>query len=96
MNVTRGFSIVNQLTVFANSIQHIIESIGLIKVGHQDFLLILGFSRADQFQRSSVCIGTLNLRGEMKIGLLVLIWAMVTLLVKSFVYTYQPPYNSPS
>ena len=42
VNVTRGFSIVNQLTVFANSIQHIIESIGLIKVGHQDFLLILG------------------------------------------------------
>ena len=41
-----------------------------------------------------MCIGTLNLRGEMKIGLLVLIWAMVTLLVKSFVYTYQPPYNS--
>ena len=69
------------------------ESIGLIELGHPAFLLILGFSRANQFQSPSVRIGTYSLHGEIKIGLLVLIWAMVTLLIRSFVYTYQPLYN---
>ena len=88
VNVTRDFSITYQLSAFGKNIQHFIESIGLIELGHLAFLLILGFSRANQFQSPSVRIGTYSLHGEIKIGLLVLIWAMVTLLIRSFVYTY--------